>query len=262
MPARGIHTHRIYKLGKDRPRRDDRNLLLANILKSRLPKLPDNYDLDLAYGVPISNPMFANDELGCCVISARAHQTRRFELREQGKLLRITDADIKRQYFKETGGADEGLVLLDSLKQWRKEGWWAAGDIYKIQAFAEVSRTGGEEIRQVIFAKIGANVGVELPISAQAQIEDGKVWSVTKGPDARPRSWGGHDIVLKAWKTEGRWLLLDCITWGQEQWMTLEWWLKYCSEAYGVIDAPNKFNKRLIDARKLAGFLAGLERTI
>ena len=34
-----------------------------------------------------------------------------------------TDQDVLTEYFKETGGPDHGLVILDSLNEWRQLGW-------------------------------------------------------------------------------------------------------------------------------------------
>jgi hypothetical protein len=65
--------------------------------------------------------MFANDQYGDCVMAGRAHQTLRFELAEQKKVIAISDEDVTREYFQETGVADSGLVVLDSLgvaNQW------------------------------------------------------------------------------------------------------------------------------------------------
>jgi len=71
-------------------------------------------------------------------LTRAAHQTLRFELVEQGKVIHITDAKVEKEYFKETGGPDSGLVVLDSLKLWRKPGWRAAGKRYTIKAFAQI----------------------------------------------------------------------------------------------------------------------------
>src|SRR5262245_62166582 len=118
------------KLGKAKPRRDRRNLKLKNIVRTPI-EVPKEYDFDTSHaGVP--TPVFANDRFGDCVIAGRAHQTLRFELVEQKRIIAITDEDVVRQYFLETGGADIGLVVLDSLKLWRKIGWQAAGDQYFI----------------------------------------------------------------------------------------------------------------------------------
>src|ERR1051326_7608007 len=92
MPAKGIQAHKLFKLGKAPAKTDVRNLMLAAILKAP-PKLPKEFDFDLKHtGIPL--PMFANDELGCCVISGRAHQTLRFEDLEQGSVINLMLAAI------------------------------------------------------------------------------------------------------------------------------------------------------------------------
>ncbi|MBI3877728.1 MAG: hypothetical protein HY300_17510, partial [Verrucomicrobia bacterium] len=74
--ARGIHAHKVFKLGKASARQDERNLKLAAILKAP-PPAPAAYDFDVKHpGIP--TPMFANDAHGDCVIAARAHLTLRF----------------------------------------------------------------------------------------------------------------------------------------------------------------------------------------
>src|SRR5262249_5758863 len=135
--AKGIQAHKVFKLGKSDAKRDDRNLMLAAVLRKARPALPKSYDFDTNHpGIP--TPMFANDEYGDCVIAGRAHQTLRFELIEQGSLLMIPTSAVVKEYKKETGGADTGLVVLDSIKLWRKRGWQVGTHTYKIKAFAEV----------------------------------------------------------------------------------------------------------------------------
>jgi hypothetical protein len=122
--AKGINSNDIFKLGKAPARRDKRNLKFAAILRTPV-VLPDEYDFDVLHlGVP--TPMFGNDRFGDCVIAGRAHQTLRFELIEQKELISISENDVVNEYFKETGGPDEGLVVLSSLKSWRSQGWWRA----------------------------------------------------------------------------------------------------------------------------------------
>src|SRR5207248_1651934 len=135
--AKGINTHKIFKLGKASPKKDKRNLKFATLLRAKAPSLPDKYDFDISHpGIP--TPMFGNDVHGDCVIAGRAHQTLRFEDIEQGSVLMISDKDVLKEYFKQTGGPDSGLVVLDSLNQWRRSGWKVRKHTYKIQAFAEV----------------------------------------------------------------------------------------------------------------------------
>ena len=181
--AKGINSHKVFKLGKAAAKRDKRNFKFATLLKA-VPALPPSYDFDTKHpGIP--TPMFSNDTLGCCVISGRAHQTLRFEDIEQGSVLMITDKEITREYFKETGGADSGLVVLDSLNTWRHKGWKLGKHTYRIQAFAEVDRGNHAQTRRAIYADVGVGIGVNLPKSAQTETQTGQPWATTSGPPMR-----------------------------------------------------------------------------
>ena len=98
-----------YKLGKLPARRDNRNLKMRAILREIIP--PPSYDFDATHpGIP--TPMFANDHLGDCVIAGRAHQTLRFEDVEQKKVISISDDDVTKEYFSESGGKDLSLIHI------------------------------------------------------------------------------------------------------------------------------------------------------
>src|SRR5215813_5982087 len=143
--AKGIQSHKLFKLGKAPAKKDKRNLKFATLLRAAAPALPPAYDFDLTHlGIP--TPMFGNDVHGDCVIAGRAHQTLRFEDIEQGSVLMITDKDVLKEYFKETGGADNGLVVFDSLNEWRHKGWKVGKHTYKIKAFAEVDFRNKDEV--------------------------------------------------------------------------------------------------------------------
>ncbi len=209
--VKGIQAHPVFKLGKAPAKKDDRNLLFAAVLRA-VPKLPRSYDFDITHpGIPL--PMFGNDVHGDCVMAGRAHQTLRFEDIEQGSVLMITDKDVLCEYFKETGGPDCGLVVLDSLKEWRRDGWKVGKRTYKIQAFAQVDGSYHDQVRQAIFADVGIGLGLELPKSAQQQVQTGQPWEVTSGPDAKPGSWGGHYVYVPGYTPMGP----VCVTWGRKQ---------------------------------------------
>jgi len=247
--AKGIQSHKVFKLGKAPAKRDKRNFRFAALLEAA-PALPPSYDFDTKHpGIP--TPMFANDTLGCCVIAGRAHQTLRFEDIEQGSVMMISDKDITRQYFKETGGADSGLVVLDSLGEWRHKGWKVGKHTYLIQAYAEVDRGDHALVSQAIFADVGVGIGVSLPKSAQTEIQTGQPWATTTGPGSQPGSWGGHYVYVCGYTPAGP----VCVTWGRKQQMTWAWFDRYCDEAYAIFDAKNKFKKAMIDRGKLKGFL-------
>lgn len=251
--AKGIRAHKIFKLGKAPAKKDTRNLQFATLLRATAPTLPTSYDFDIAHpGIP--TPMFGNDDYGDCVIAGRAHQTLRFEDIEQGSVLMITDKEVLKEYFKETGGPDTGLVVLDSLNKWRQKGWKVGKHNYKIQAFAEVDFGKNDEIRQAIFADVGVALGVQLPNSAKAQIQTGQPWDVTTGSDSAPGSWGGHYVYVPGYTPSGP----VCVTWGRKQQMTWAWLHKYCDEAYAIFDAKNHFKKNMIAKEKITAFLKTL----
>jgi len=251
--AKGINAHKVFKLGKAKAKVDKRNLKFAAILKAPV-ALPDEYDFDVKHtGIP--TPMFANDTYGCCVISGRAHQTLRFEDIEQGAILMITDTEVVNEYFRETGGEDSGLVVLDSLRLWRKKGWRAAKKHYNIRAFAQVNLNDHQQVKRAVFMDLGVGIGLSLPKTAQAQIDAGKPWDAVTGPGSAPNSWGGHYVYVPGYTKLGP----VCVTWGRKQQMTWAFFDKYCDEAYLIIDAVNTVKKkRSLDAAKIKAFLAKL----
>jgi len=251
--AKGIHAHKVFKLGKTAAKKDTRNLKFATLLQAAPPPLPSAYDFDSSHpGVP--TPMFGNDVHGDCVIAGRAHQTLRFEDIEQGSVLMITDQAVLKEYFKETGGPDTGLVVLDSLNEWRHKGWKVGKHTYTIQAFSEVAFTRHDEVRQAIYADVGIGLGVQLPNAAKAQIQTGQPWDVTSGPDSVRGSWGGHYVYVPGYTPSGP----VCVTWGRKQQMTWAWLDMYCDEAYAIFDARNRFKKTIVDKAKIATFLKSL----
>ncbi len=240
------NIHPLFKLGKAKAKRDARNILFISILKTP-PVMPPEYDFDLAHpGIPL--PMFGNDTYGDCVLAGRAHQTLRFELLEQGAKLKITDKEVIAEYLKETGGADSGLVVLDSLKRWRLLGWKAARKNYKILAFTEVDPKDGISLKRAIFLDLGVGLGLSLPLSAQAQVQAGKPWEVVSGRGTAPGSWGGHYVYVSGYTKLGP----VCVTWGRKQQITWAFMSKYCDEAYAIIDAKDTAKKtKALDLDKI-----------
>jgi hypothetical protein len=247
--AKGIQAHKVFKLGKGTAKRDKRNFKFAALLKAA-PVLPSSYDFDIKHpGIP--TPMFANDTLGCCVISGRAHQTLRFEDIEQGSVVMITDKDVTTEYLKESGGVDSGLIVLDSLSVWRHKGWKVGKRKYLIQAYSEVDRGNHTQVRQAIYANVGVGIGVSLPKCAQTEVQTGQPWATTTGAGSAPGSWGGHYVYMCGYTPAGP----VCITWGKKQQMTWRWFDKYCDEAYAIFDAKNNFKKAMINNTALKSLL-------
>jgi hypothetical protein len=252
----GIHFHPIFKLGKRPAKADPRNFMFAALKRATVPKVPDVYDFDMKHkGIP--TPTFLNDQLGDCVIAGRAHQTLRFEDLEQKTVIPISDGDVRREYFKETGGVDSGLVVLDSLNLWRKSGWRAGKKRYYIKAFTQLALRDHQELKQAVFFATGAGIGVMLPKAALTQFQAGQPWTVVKGPDGKPDPHLGHYVHVCGYNKTGP----VCVTWGSKQQMTWQWYDKYTDEAYCIIDARDmKAVARMLDRTRLNAALQSVTR--
>jgi hypothetical protein len=173
-----------YMLGKREAKLDSRTISLKKLLiKKLLQPLPETFNVDDSFLYLNDNRMFANDIYGNCVIAGRAHMTMRFECFEQNQLINISDNEVIDQYFYESGGQDSGLVMLDSLKIWRKLGWWAGTKAYNIYAFAEINPKNCEEVKSAIYLLYGAYVGLQLPLSASKQLNNNQIWDVVDGEE-------------------------------------------------------------------------------
>lgn len=236
------------KLGKLPAKIDSRTIRLGDILKPKLPDIPASFDMDVSVnGVP-DDRMFLNDQLGDCVIAGRAHMTMRFEKFEQNLLINISDDEVRTEYFKETGGPDSGLVMLDSLKAWRNNGWLAAQRLYNVYAYASVDWKNHLQVMQCIYFLEGMYIGFYVPYSAINDFNAGKtIWDVQANDGGIA---GGHAIYIVAYDEVGP----TCYTWGKRIKMTWAFWDKYLEEAYAVVDARDAWvdpNSNPLDSAKL-----------
>jgi hypothetical protein len=239
------------KLGKLPAVIDKRTIPLKAILrKELLPELPTIYDLDEVLGVE-DNFMYGNDQYGDCVIAARGHHTLRFEAFEQGWQIPITDQEVVDEYFKESGGADSGLYLLNSLKAWRNDGWLIGGKAYTIYAFASVDWKDHDEVKHCIHLLGGVNFGMKVYERDMEQFKAGEVW------DIMPYSGnllGGHGVYLHAYAYDE--YGITCMTWGKRQRLTWAFWDDRVDEAYGIVDNKDDWvGDSPIDVVKLDAFL-------
>jgi hypothetical protein len=204
--------------------------------------------------------MLANDTVGCCTIAAAGHALQEWTYDAAGAEAAITDAEVLAAYSAVTGynpadpTTDQGAVCLDVLRYWRKTG--VAG--HTITAFAQIHPAKHDEVRAAIDLFGAAYIGVNLPTSAQHELDAGQPWSSTTGA---PGGWGGHCVIVTAYDETG----LTCVTWGQLQRMTWAWWDRYVEEAYAVLSpdwlskaglAPNTFDAAALE-RDLAALGAG-----
>jgi hypothetical protein len=215
-----------FKFGKLPAVKDDRVPLFRSMLRATV-QVPAKYNFDLVH--PGCRPhMYLNDTYGDCVMAARAEHQIRLNLLRLGKVTTIKDSEVKREYFKETGGEDSGLDVNASLTAWIK-GWKAGGKKVDIAGFSSVNMKSIDEIRQTIYLCGGMPIGVALPDDAMADFEHGRTWSNTKLP---PNPDSGHCIYLLAYDQ----LSVTCITWAGYQRIMIPWLRKYADEGFAVHD--------------------------
>lgn len=221
------------KLGKGAARHDPRALLLASYVSTTLPAPPASYDLTpkvKAWG------MMENDQIGDCTCAAAGHLIMEWTANAGKKMVTPSDKQIVAAYSAitgynpTTGANDNGAVEVDVLNYWRQSG--IAG--HKIGAYVALEPANHNHIMDSVYIFEGCYIGMQLPISAQAQVQNHQTWSVPPGGttgDGKPGSWGVHAVPVVAYETRG----VTVVTWGALQTMTWSFWEAYCDEAYAIL---------------------------
>lgn len=239
------------KLGKLAPRHDRRTLKLANYLP--IPAFPE----ERKWSEKVKNyGMMRNDKIGCCAVAGPAHMIQAWTANASKETI-ISDEDVVKIYSKlsgynpVTGENDNGLVLLDVLKEWRNVGFCG----HKIGAFAQVNHRNISEIKAAINLFGGTLNGIGLPVSAQKQV----IWDTPSNGaigDGAKYSWGGHCTTSPDYNGS----VNTHITWGKKVNATWNFMVTYADEIWAIISpdflnqnrAPNGFdlNQLLIDLAK------------
>lgn len=212
-------------------------MLLTSDIVAQQP--PYNFDDSLP---PITLGMYANNFLNDCVIAARAHHTIRLVWDSFHRLLDISDSDVQKEYYKETGGPDNGLDLRTSLDEWQTSGWTIGTDptLRKIASHSNsYSIQGGafpgsdpnmalnqQQLQARIYSSVGAQINLILPkgvsVANSKSFGPGHPWN--EGTDS---DGDLHVMLLTGYSVDG----FLGVTWAQRQEMT---WGFLQSNCWGV----------------------------
>lgn len=153
------------------------------------------------------------------------------EVHEQDRI--PDEAQVVDEYFKLTGGEDEGLAEADVLREWQRAGLWGA----QIAAYAPVSPHKLLEQHQAIAFYGGLYMGIECPQSAQEQFSNGEDWTYVEGSAIE----GGHCVVGLGYGPNGG---IHVATWGGIAVLEASFLAHYMDECWVVL--PHQF----IEAKK------------
>lgn len=223
MPAAG-------KLGRQPMDPERPRLTLEKYLDPRtplarggLPSVPLTRDVDRLSRV-LNWPMYANDQLGCCTISAAGHMFGAWTVyagAASGEAL-FYDDEIIRAYSACGGyvpgdpSTDQGCVMSDVLGYLKSTGMTdASGKVHKVAGYASFGNPADEVLLGQVLDVFGSvYVGFEVQAHMMDEFEHGQVWTWQRGDQVI----GGHAVPLQRREpAASRHGILDYITWGQPQ---------------------------------------------
>lgn len=171
-----------------------------------------------------------NATVGDCTVAAAGHMTMLWTA-NSANIHVPTDAEILKDYSRITGyderdpNSDTGAAELDVLNFWRKSG--IAGHL--IIAYMAIDIHNVEQIKAAIHLFGGLYIGLAMPDNWEGQLDNGEPWTWRQGDRVQPEN--GHAVPLVGYDEN----FLTCITWGQKQKMSWEWFHGCCDEAYVVL---------------------------
>lgn len=242
------------QLGKKAYEHNPKTLKLAEFMLPAI-SVPPSFDID-AHRNPFPTDLWGNDAFGDCVFADRANAQLRLERIEQRKTIPITNEIVINEYKKRTGcvspgdANDSGYVILQAMREWRKEGWSIGARNYNIFAYGELDPKNHQQLKEGAYLLGGVHFGFALPRAMQGKT----AWNYNgeTGPDWEPYSWGGHCVYGKGYNASG--MLVK--TWGMDVKVNWAFIDKYCDEAWAVVDNADSWRiKQTVDVSALASQL-------
>lgn len=223
-----MSTRVVGKYGRiDRDSRKD-TLYLDDYVTGALPPAPGTVDR----AANIAWPMYLNDELGDCTFATVGHEIQAFT-NFASSLKTIPDSAVLSAY-EAVGGyvpgdpsTDNGCEITDVLKYWQAKG--VGG--HKIAAWAELNVSDMVQLKQVLNTFGTVYLGLNVPQSAETQFSDNEPWALSK---TGTNIVGGHAVPIQKWNASGVGVI-EVVTWGALQRMTMAFFRRYVEEAYAVI---------------------------
>jgi hypothetical protein len=197
-------------------------------------KLMGNVPAKVELTADLDFPMYGNDKYGDCGEAGAGHALQCVSQRA-GNLITPSDSDVLSLYHNVSGfdpgppvANDNGTNLQDLLGWWSRNPWPGDGFV-EVAAFAELRRWDVNALRACLYNFGTVYVGVNFPVGAMQQFQDGQPWTPIPGDQID----GGHCIVLEGVIPGND--MLEWITWGKRQRSNRAWWWTYAEEAWVVL---------------------------
>lgn len=223
------------KLGKLPPREDipNRMLRLSTLLRPEaMAAVPQQFDY--TERVTGGYPMYRNDALGICGPAAVGHILQALSTYGQGTTVTPPQSAINQTYY-DVGhyvegepSTDNGVVLEDLLKYWRKTG--VNGN--KIVAYAFVDPKNHDEVAAAIYYFGHIMYGFNVPQYAMDEFNAGQSWHIEANGDAT--IIGGHAVTGGAYDLGAK--TKKSITWATVQPVDDAFYDQFADESYVVVD--------------------------
>lgn len=195
---------------------------MAHYLKGRIP-LPDSVDYTPKATASIGR-MYANDQLGCCVISDCYHSVGVWSGNDDDTpgCVTVSDNEVIQTYNRlKAGPGDTGCVIVDVLDAWKGQGIPVNGTVSRLDAYAALDPTDQYSYQLGVYEFGRVRIGVNLP----GDWTQNDTWDITNSQIV-----GGHDIPIVRWDKDYAYVS----SWGRIYRMTWRALLsgRYCTEAY------------------------------
>lgn len=222
----------LLKFGKKPVVYDRRDLQFMRYRTGVLPAHPAQFGHENLIGADAWG-MLGNDTVGDCVFAGSDHETMLWTT-EAGDSAMFTPENAIADYSAVTGydpndpSTDKGTDVRQALQYRQQTGLIdASGNRHKIGAYLALEPGNFDSLLETMYLFSAVGIGIEVPQSAMDQFNAGQPWSVVHGSQEMV---GGHYAPLVAERGN-----LICVTWGRLQQMTLQFYMKYCDEAWAIL---------------------------
>jgi len=235
----------------------------GQLAKGGLPAVPLRKDVDRASRVS-DWPMYVNDQLGCCTISAAGHMFGAWNVYAGRPEVLFSDDEIVTAYSA-CGGyvpgdpeTDQGCVMADVLAYLKDTGMTdTSGSVHRIAGYAAFGNPADEKLLGQVLDVFGSvYVGFNVQAHMMDQFENGEVWTWQRGDELV----GGHCVPLQRREpAASRHGILDYVTWGAVQHADFGWQANAVEEAWAVVTSDwLEANGETVEGLALSQLLADM----